>query len=417
MPRGRRMFSSPRHEPDPCSTTRACGSTPWSTAIATSSRSPMRERWTRHRRSSWRREGPTAAATRPPRASGVPGRPRRCRARSRTATAPATRSRPRSPSGWPRASIRPPRWRSPPGREESASPAAARTSGSSPRTLSDHLLGSLVVPQAEVARVAQPPVPRPLAECELPDQAWLDPMGSLRDRMDVDEWGVRSLQLPHPLAEVGERPLVETGADLAGVAELAVLVVADEERPEVGALAMRRGEAPDHELLLMRALQLQPVRGAGARVAALGPLGDQPLEAAPAGVLEQGLAVAVAMGEKADVVLEVESRADQLLPGSVRKPSGVVAVEVEDVEEVEVDRDAGPARAHRVCDVHSSLEPREARDVPAEGDDLPVDDEIRGGLGPQRLDQLRVGVVERLVVAGEQSHSLRRAEGEAPDSV
>jgi hypothetical protein len=55
--------------------------------------------------------------------------------------------------------------------------------------------------------------------------------------------------------------------------------------------------------------------------------------------------------------------------------------------------------------------------VPAEGDDLAIDDELLAARPLERLDELRIGAIEQLVRAGEQAHLARLAEGEAPDSV
>ena len=55
-----------------------------------------------------------------------------------------------------------------------------------------------------------------------------------------------------PGAEVAQRRRAVAGADLAGIAQTAVLVVADEQRAEVGAAARGLGVAADHELLLPR---------------------------------------------------------------------------------------------------------------------------------------------------------------------
>jgi hypothetical protein len=54
--------------------------------------------------------------------------------------------------------------------------------------------------------------------------------------------------------------VVEPGADLARVAQPAVGVVADEQRAEAGAGALRVGPAAHDELLLVHALELEPVR-------------------------------------------------------------------------------------------------------------------------------------------------------------
>ena len=87
------------------------------------------------------------------------------------------------------------------------------------------------------------------------------------------------LELAHRAPSARSVCLVEARADLAGVAQLAVLVVADEQRAELAARALRRREAADHQLLLGVALELQPVARAAADVGAVGALGDHALPA------------------------------------------------------------------------------------------------------------------------------------------
>src|SRR5207244_336263 len=81
-----------------------------------------------------------------------------------------------------------------------------------------------------------------------------------------------------------QRVLVEPGADLPRVPELApLLVVADENGSEAGTRPRGVGVAGDHELLLADALELEPVLDAAARpVGPVSALGDQPLPAPPA---------------------------------------------------------------------------------------------------------------------------------------
>src|SRR6185503_5105338 len=90
------------------------------------------------------------------------------------------------------------------------------------------------------------------------------------------------------LLDGGERLLVEAAADAAGVAQVPGLVVdAEQERADARARALRIGPAADHELLPLRALQLDPGRAASGHVRRVGPLADHPLETHAAGVLEQ----------------------------------------------------------------------------------------------------------------------------------
>jgi hypothetical protein len=134
-------------------------------------------------------------------------------------------------------------------------------------------------------------------------------------------------------------------------------------------------------------------------------LGDQPLEPPPAGVHEELLPVAVAMRKEADVPVEVQGPAKQLLARTHREAGRVVALEVDDVEQVVEDGDAGAPCTLGVRDPQPSLEPGEAGDVVLEGDYLSVDDELRGALVLQGLHQLGVGVVEQLVRARLKSHA------------
>ena len=75
------------------------------------------------------------------------------------------------------------------------------------------------------------------------------------------------------------RLAVEPGADLAGEAQLAVLVDAHGHRAEIAGVALARRPAADHELLLGPDLELEPRRRAPARLVARAPeLGDDALE-------------------------------------------------------------------------------------------------------------------------------------------
>ncbi len=103
----------------------------------------------------------------------------------------------------------------------------------------------------------------------------------------------------------GERLLVEAAADAAGEAQVPGLVVdAEQQRADAGARALRVGPAADHELLALRALELDPGRAAPRHVGRVGALADHPLEAHPAGVLEQLLRARVEVLAEADALLQ-----------------------------------------------------------------------------------------------------------------
>src|SRR5438094_110527 len=106
--------------------------------------------------------------------------------------------------------------------------------------------------------MAQPPVAGPFRELDLADQPRLDPVRGPASRR-IDEGRIAALDRAQALREVGERCTVESGADTTGVVELAALVMdADQQRPESLTGAGRLGVAADHELLAAAALHLEP---------------------------------------------------------------------------------------------------------------------------------------------------------------
>ena len=60
--------------------------------------------------------------------------------------------------------------------------------------------------------------------------------------------------------QAAQRRRVEPSADLAGIGQRAVVVVAQQQRAKPDAAAFRRGVADDYELLVAAALELEPVR-------------------------------------------------------------------------------------------------------------------------------------------------------------
>ena len=94
----------------------------------------------------------------------------------------------------------------------------------------------------------------------------------------------------------------------------------------------------------------------------------------------------------------------QLLARPQRQAIKVVAVEMDQIEEVVVDRDAARARLLGIRDLHSLLEPGETGHRTVESDDLAVGDEVGGALIAERLDEFRIGAADLLLVAAEQAH-------------
>ena len=127
----------------------------------------------------------------------------------------------------------------------------------------------------------------------------------------------------------------EPGADLAGVAQRAVLVDADEERAEVDRPAGALRPAADDELLLGPDLDLLPAVGALAgdvRRAAV--LGHDPLEAADAGRLEERQPAAFDVFAEPDARIRPQDRREQPAALLERLVEQRAAVEVEQVEDL-----------------------------------------------------------------------------------
>ena len=113
-----------------------------------------------------------------------------------------------------------------------------------------------------------PAVLRPLGERHLGDQLRLDPVCRAPRAACSANGVVAASRAPSScLLQVAQRLRVEAGADVAGVAQPARLVVdAEQQRAEPGARALRVGVAADHELLALRALELDPVGRAARHV-------------------------------------------------------------------------------------------------------------------------------------------------------
>src|SRR5436309_11654505 len=173
----------------------------------------------------------------------------------------------------------------------------------------------------------QSPVACPLAEADLCDEPRLDPRHVALAHF-VGERRVLAAQRGELLPEVAQRGARETGADLAGVAQPAALVVADQQRAELGARAARRRVAADDELLLGAALELQPVARAAVDVGRIGALGDQPLPLLAARLAEQRFAVAVTVRGEADRAVERERRPQERLALAKRQRGDIAAAAV-----------------------------------------------------------------------------------------
>ena len=224
----------------------------------------------------------------------------------------------------------------------------------------------------------------------------------------VGERRVVPAQRRQQLGQLPQRGLREAGADLARVAQPAVLVVAQQQRAQLGPAPPRRGVAADHELLLGRALELEPVAGPAVRVGGVGALGDQALPALPARLAEELLAVAVAVRGQANRPAERERAPQQALARPQGQRGGVVPGQMEQVEDVQ---------EHRDLTLAALLQPREARLLTLEGHDLPVHHEAPGRVAVERGDDLGEARVEAQAVARHQPGAGLVLDRHAPDPV
>src|SRR5207247_1582143 len=116
----------------------------------------------------------------------------------------------------------------------------------------------LVRTQPVEDRVAHAALAGPFGERDLGDELGLYPVALHLARL-VGEGRSVGLERGELLLHRAQQLLVEAGADVARVAQLAVGVVdAEQQRAESRAASFRVGVAADHELLAPRALQLDP---------------------------------------------------------------------------------------------------------------------------------------------------------------
>ena len=141
--------------------------------------------------------------------------------------------------------------------------------------------------------------------------------------------------------QAGQGAVVEAGAHLPRVHEVAVgVVVAEEQRAEPDAGALRVGVAADHELLRVLALELEPVLGCGrpgrGRRRAWRPaLPSRRVQACS----PEGLAVPARSSVNRSGSRKSTELGEQPLALGERQRPGVTAVRVEHVEQVVVHRD------------------------------------------------------------------------------
>src|SRR5215471_710742 len=178
--------------------------------------------------------------------------------------------------------------------------------------LPHHGGSGLVLAQTEERRVTHPPVLRPFAEAHLGHQLRLDPVWAADTRRLRREGTSLALERAQPARELPQRLFREACADLPRVDQAALLVHAGEERPQAHPRAFRIGVAPDDDLLPLGAFDLEPLAASRAAIGRVPQLGHDALETVPAGLGEEGGAVAHHMIAVADGARRITHRSEQI---------------------------------------------------------------------------------------------------------
>ena len=212
---------------------------------------------------------------------------------------------------------------------------------------------ALVLAHPFPCRMAQTAVGRPLRELDLTDQLGAHPVRSCRAGNSRREWRRGRRERVESTAQLHRCPAGEARADLADVDQLAVGIVhPEEQRTDAAAPALRVGEPPDDELLLLDALGLQPCPPATGHVGRVATLRDHALQRHAARVTEKGRTVArdvIAVAQRRVRSGGVEQRAQCLLALLQRRAGEIAPVEVQEIED-EVDRLVGALAAERVLE-------------------------------------------------------------------
>src|SRR3954469_4104921 len=176
----------------------------------------------------------------------------------------------------------------------------------------------------------------PLGELDFADEFRAHPVGvaAERTRRPRIEGARRLLERVEAAPQVDGGLVAKAGADLAGEHEAWAVVVADEQRADPDAAALRIGEPADDELLALRAFRLHPAAMAARLVRTIAQLRDNPFEADVARLLEERSAAALDMFGIADA--SGLAAADQWLPPRLARVARVrrdpLAVQSQQIE-------------------------------------------------------------------------------------
>ncbi len=143
--------------------------------------------------------------------------------------------------------------------------------------------------------MAQTSVARLLDKPEFPYPFGLDP-GRIEGVRRILKRTIPGGNPVHLLPETGRKFSVESGPDLARIAQAAIVImIADQQSAKVCSLAAGLGEATNDQFLATRALEFQPVPRTPVDIPRIGTLGDQTFPTLVAGLDEVILTVAISM--------------------------------------------------------------------------------------------------------------------------
>ena len=220
------------------------------------------------------------------------------------------------------------------------------------------------------------------------------------------------LQGPQPAAQVGEHGLGEPGSDVPGVPQAPAVVDAEQQRADgVRAAAVPGLPAADDDLGVPEVLDLDPVPALPRIVGRGQRLADDAFQVVgQADGLDVPRAAGVPRRCPDQVLVQAQVR-QPVPPLGVRRLQQRLLALVEQVEQVQLDRDGLDQPGGRVPDVHAGLQQPEVRSPAADRDDLPVHDH-RGGYAAGQDSQLGVARGDVPAGAGEQPQG---AAGEVAD--
>ena len=150
-------------------------------------------------------------------------------------------------------------------------------------------LGPLILPQPQIAGMAQHALIGHLRICDLCDQARLQPVGAADSRAGCLDRRHHHFQRSHQIKEAGHLAVVETRTDLPRVAQFTVFVDPKQQGAKFTRL-VGRGPPYDDEFLSLDAFDFQPATGTGAYIGFVRLLGNYAFKPGGAELVEQLLA-------------------------------------------------------------------------------------------------------------------------------